>query len=135
MSDGAPWWVTALIGLATLVTGNLIPPLIGGRNDRLTTIVKGAEELRDDIMNYAAQVKAEAEIIKQENSRLHAWLHQQSVSFARYQGFVLRTAVTAQIENDQKNHGAVAKRLDEIIGATKELSATPAYWNTEGRES
>lgn len=120
MPDVPAWLAFALSPVLVLV-GNLAKPLFDFGARRVESAVKAAEALRDDMLKYAADVRAENVVIRQQNEEIRRHYLQTASSLVDFRTFVMTEAGHAQFHNDRKEHDEVARHLDNLIGGAKRL--------------
>src|SRR5690606_34810126 len=123
--------IPSWLAVALVVLSLLVPPLFTRGNERGKRDLQVAEGLRDDMMRYSAQVKADSEATRQQNGQFFSALVDLNTSLSESQGFVLRRSIAARIDLDQKDFEGAANHLDELIGGTKKLDITAPYWTKE----
>lgn len=116
-----PAWLTVASSLITLLVGNLLKPVFDFGAQRAENAAKAAERLRDDMLKYAAEVRAENKAIKAQNDELRRYYAQTANSLIDFRTFVLTEAGRAQYHHDRSEHEEVAKRLDSLIGGAQRL--------------
>jgi hypothetical protein len=121
MSEVPTWLALVLTTVAGLV-GNLAKPLFDFSARRAEATLKAAEALRDDMMRYATEVRAENATLKSQHEETRRWYIQTANVLVDFRTFVMTEAGHAQFHNDRKEHQEVARHLDNLIGGAKRLS-------------
>ena len=116
-----PAWLAFVLSPVLVLLGNLAKPLFDFGARRVESAVKAAEALRDDMLKYAADVRAENVVIRQQNEEIRRHYLQTASSLVDFRTFVMTEAGHAQFHNDRKEHDEVAKHLDNLIGGAKRL--------------
>jgi len=116
-----PAWLAFVLSPVLVLVGNLAKPLFDFGAKRVESAVKAAEALRDDMLKYAADVRAENVVIRQQNEEIRRHYLQTASSLVDFRTFVMTEAGHAQFHNDRKEHDEVAKHLDNLIGGAKRL--------------
>ena len=116
-----PAWLAFVLSPVLVLVGNLAKPLFDFGARRVESAVRAAEALRDDMLKYAAEVRAENKAIKAQNDELRRYYAQTVNSLIDFRAFVMTEAGHAQFHNDRKEHDEVARHLDNLIGGAKRL--------------
>lgn len=116
-----PAWLTIVLSTVAGLAGNLAKPLFDFGARRAEATLKAAEALRDDMMRYAAEVRAENAGIRQRLDYLEGYNARLIANHSDFRAFVLTEAGHAQFHNDRKEHDEVARHLDNLIGGAKRL--------------
>lgn len=135
MSDlpsSTPLWVTVSLALASLIAGNLIKPIFDTKATQLRSAIEGADQLRNDMLTYAAQVRAENEVIKQRNDELFAYNVSLINLHIDFRSFVINEASHAHVRNDRGDTAGVGQHLDNIISGAQKLNVE-APWKNAGK--
>lgn len=116
-----PAWLTIVLSTVAGLAGNLAKPLFDFGARRAEATLKAAEALRDDMMRYAAQVRADHDVLSRQHEEMRRYYIQTANSLVDFRTFVMTEAGHAQFHNDRKEHDEVARHLDNLIGGAKRL--------------
>lgn len=116
-----PAWLTVALAIITGLVGNFAKPLFDFGARRAEAAVKAAESLRDDMLQYAAQVRADQQVVTQQFNEVRQHYIEAANTLIDFRTFVLAEAGKAQSYNDRKEHEQVGRHLDNLIGGAKKV--------------
>lgn len=118
----APIWLYALLFLlGGGFIGNLAKPLFDFGARRAEAAVGAAQALRDDMMQYSVELKAEITVIKNHNRDLMAQNIDLTNSLVDFRSFVISEAGQAKYHNFRDEKEQVDEKLDTIIDGARRV--------------
>lgn len=133
---GAPIWLTALIGILSLITGGLVAPLLTNSAEGRRLRSESDDRFRDDLSKqlaeahrYHAEIKAEADQVRRDNARLFSMVVDITTSFNEFQMMMLRETIQVSILLDTKDTETANARLDSLIKHIRSLQVGFPTWS------